>query len=378
MTGTRQPHALASESLARFIAQSLSSTASPQIETPYDAIALASHAAMSAVGFRLIGLGEDHRIEAQSDPSHPSPLPAEWNTSKPNYAFRYAHSQSSMEYLLKVNRMGNKAVIMGMGLGDDRTATFDVRVVDYISHSSLPATPVTSPEDTSEAERAIIDTFISTGRLADFGALFRLSIIQKLAPGLHKPGYEDDATPASQSTSSTTRETPARQGNTPPRDPLRDDYQPPARPYPLHDPLAHPRPFPAGEFAPPGFEDPYDMTRPPRPMGGGMPSFGNIGERDLYPQGLGPRDGLWGGVGPGLGGGMGGGGMHPTFDDPLFAGQGRGREPYDPQAPPGSRYDPVGPGGAPRGSGGRGNFPGGGAGGRPHNPFGGFGGGDFI
>lgn len=98
-----------------------------------------------------------------------------------------------------------------------------------------------------------------------------------------------------------------------------------------------------------------------------MPRYG---DRDLYPQGLGPRDPFYGGVGPGLGP-QGGGGMHPTFDDPLFAGQGQAGRGYDPQAPPGSRYDPVGPGlgGHPRGAG---------MGGRPPNPFGGFGDGDFI
>lgn len=95
--------------------------------------------------------------------------------------------------------------------------------------------------------------------------------------------------------------------------------------------------------------------------------------------------------------------MHPTFDDPLFAGRrgpgGGGEGVYDGQyvndkttlplfgcgvpanalgdrIPPGARYDPVGPGG-PRFPGpGRGGF--GGAGGAPHNPFGGFGGNDFI
>lgn len=369
-------NALAAPALANIMAASLSNSSPPQLETPYDAIALASHSAMLSVGFRLIGLGEDHRIEAQSEPAHPSPLPVEWNASKPNYAFRYAHSQSSMEYLLKINRMGNKAVVMGMGLGDDKNTSFDIRVVDYISESSLPASPISPDTSKEQTEKAIIDLFISSGRLADFGALFRLNIIQKLAPGLQKDGYQETAS----SESSTSQDNRRGQPERPQHNSLREDYVPPARPHPLHDPLAQPRrPFPAGEFAPPGFEDPYDMNRLPRPMGG-VPNLGNIGERDLYPQGLGPRDGLWGGVGPGLGGGIGGGGMHPTFDDPLFAGQGRGREPYDPQAPPGSRYDPVGPGGAPRGNGGFGQFPGGGsgAGGRPPNPFGGFGSGDFI
>jgi hypothetical protein len=84
----------------------------------------------------------------------------------------------------------------------------------------------------------------------------------------------------------------------------------------------------------------------------------------LYPPGLGPHDPIGGGLGPFPRGG--GGGMHPTFDDPLFGG-GQG-EFYDPRAPPGARYDPVGPGDGPpnlRGP----RFPGG--------PGGGFGG-DII
>lgn len=368
---------LAADPLSRSMVASLSEGAS--IKSPYDAVALAAHASMLAVGFRLIGLGEDHKIEAHADTTHPQPLPAEWNASTPNYAFRYAHSQSSMEYLLKVNRMGNKAIVMGMGLGDDKTTSFDLRVIDYVSESSLPTTPRQSTVSLDQAAREMVNMFISNGRLSDFGTLMRLNVVQKLLPGLQKEGYEESSTQSSSSSASAARGStaPGRHSDNPLRDPLREDYQPPARPYPLHDPLAQPRrPFPTGEFMPPGFEDPYDMTRPPRPLVG-HPSFGHIGERDLYPQGLGPNDPLRGGLGPGYGGGFGGGGMHPTLDDPLFRGQGRSDGGYDPQAPPGSRYDPVGPGGAPRGGGG-GGFSGGGARGRPPNPFSGFGSGDFI
>lgn len=374
---------LAADALVKIIASNLRDKSSPQIKTSYDAVAVATHAVMIAVGFRLIGLGEDDKIDVQADAAQSPSLPEEWRASSPNYAFRYAHDQSSMEYLLKINRMGNKAVVMGMGLGHDKTTSFDIVVADYISPSSLPADPVpssSSPDtpdtsSTDQTSKAILDVFISPGRLADLGALMRLNIIQKLIPGLQKEGYEDTTAESSTSSNSASRADDASS-----RQPHRDDYHTPtpARPHPLHDPLAQPRrPFPAGEFAPPGFEDPYDMTRPPRPMAG-TPNFGNIGERDLYPQGLGPRDGIWGGLGPGLGGGMGAGGMHPTFDDPLFAGGRGGNTGYDPRAPPGSRFDPVNPGGAPRGNGDQPGFPGAGAGGQPHNPFGGFGSGDFI
>jgi hypothetical protein len=375
---------------------------SEPLKSAYDAIALAAHACMLSIGARLVGLGEDHRIEVQSEEGQTPPLPTEWNAHNGSYAFRYKHGQSSMEFLLKVNRMGNKVVIMGMGMGDDKTYSFDIRTQDYISESSLPlrlsgsASNPDSSEETSSStttstnkddiEKKLLDIFISLGRLSDFGTLMRLNIFQKLLPSIQKEGYEES------SSSETRTTTNPRPDARPPRpedydpsrySPLRDDPQDPApaRPHPLHDPLAMPhrggRPLPEPI---PGFEDEFEMQRPggrgglPGPAGGG---FGRIGERDLYPQGLGPNDPIRGGIGPGFNGGPfgGGGGMHPTFDDPLFAGQqggGGGRGGYDPRAPPGSRFDPVGPGmggSHPRGAG---------MGGRPPNPFGGFGDGDFI
>ena len=362
---------LGAVSLGHIMASSLTSSTSLQIKNTFDAIALASHAGMLAVGFRLIGLGEDHKIEAQQEPTNQSPLPEQWNATKGSYAFRYAHSQSSMEYLLKVNSMGNKAVVMGLGMGDDRTCSFDVKVDEFVSAGNLPATPAGQDVDKSEAARRMGKVFISPGRLSDFGSLLRLNIIQKLMPSLQKEGYEEASDTQSSSTSrQPQRESvPNREPQRPEYDPLREDRDPPARPFPLADPLAQGprRPMPEPM---PGFEDEFETMRPPRgfyPGGMGGP---RIGDRDLYPPGLGPNDPMRGGVGPGFGGGMGGGGMHPTFDDPLFAGQGQRGGGFDPQAPPGSRFEPVGPGaGHPRGAG---------MGGRPPNPFGGFGGGDFI
>ena len=371
MASTMPPvNVLSTDSLATYILRSLPPSTSPQIKTAYDAVALAAHSSMLAIGFRLVGLGEDHRIDASSDPSAPSPLPPEWNAGNGSYGFRYKHGQSSMEYLVKISRMGNKAIVMGMGMGDDRTCSFDVTARDYISESNLPATPVDGKRSEEDGKKVVRDVFISEGRLSDFGSLMRVALIQKLAPGLQKEGYEE-----TQESSSSSSRQPQREPERPRYDPLRDGRDPqPARPHPLgplHDPLAQPRrPMPEPM---PGFEDEYETLRPPRPPGGigGMPRYG---DRDLYPQGLGPRDPMNGPLGPGygpLGGGVGGGGMHPTFDDPLFAGQGQGGQGYDPRQPPGSRYDPVGPGlgGHPRGAG---------MGGRPPNPFGGFGDGDFI
>lgn len=361
-------NALSPDSLLRYISQSLPSQSSeadgPIVKDAYSAIGLFCHSCMLAVGFKLVGLGEDHKIEAHSEPQDVTPLPAQWNASS-TYAFRYTHSQSSMEFLLKITRLGGKALVHGIGLGDDKTASFEIKAADFVSEGSIK-----EEKSSSDNTAALRNIFISNGRITDLANLVKSNIIQKLAPGIHKAGYED---------TQTTRERPSRteEPRRPEYNPLRDDQPRPARPYPFDDPLAAAprRPFPAGDFPPPGFEDEYEINRPPRGMPGGGEPFGRIGERDLYPPGLGPNDPLR--MGPG-GGHRGGGGMHPTFDDPMFGGQGGGGG-YDPRAPPGARYDPVGPGDGPPNLRGGPRFPGGGfGGGGGGNPFGGFGRGDFI
>ena len=251
-----------------------------------------------------------------------------------------------MEYLVKVSRLGSKAVINGLAIGDEKVYTLDLPLRDFISESSLPAT-IPPSAGTNEIGLALRKIFISAGRLTDAGSFFKLQIMQKLAPGLRKEGYEDSAHAASHSRSPSgqqqqqqERGDPARQPEAPPtHDPFRDDRLPqPARPHPFNDPLAAEpprRPYPAGDFPPPGFEDEYEINRPPRGgIGGGAERRPlNIGERDLYPQGLGPNDPLRGGIGSGLGG-IGGGGMHPTFDDPMFGGRGGGGGGYDPRCVP--------------------------------------------
>lgn len=365
--------ALSSESIVSYISQSISSEQSdkPAVKDAYAAIAVFCHACMLAVGFRLVGLGEDDRIEAHSESTDTQPLPAEWDKHS-SYAFRYKHQQSSMEFLLKVTRLGGKAIILGVGLGDDKTAQLEIKAQDYISENSIKHAK-------SDDKDSLKNAYISAGRMEDLAGLVKSNIIQKLIPGLRKEGYEDAAQTSEQQRAPAAAREPQRgdPGRPPELDPLRDDQPRPARPHPFDDPLALPprRPGPVPDFAPPGFEDEYELQRPGgRFPGGPQQPFGNIGERDLYPPGLGPHDPLR--MGPGGGGFRGGGGMHPTFDDPLFQGQGGGGG-YDPRAPPGARYDPVGPGDGPPNLRQGGRFPGG-FGGRPPNPFGGFGGNDFI
>lgn len=252
---------------------------------------------------------------------------------------------------MKVTRLGSKAVVFGMGVGDDKTNSFDVAVKDYISESSLPFAARRPSDDeagASEEQRRknrLQDVFISPGRLADLAALFKLKVIQRVIPGLQKEGYDETAPSGADAASASETQRPSRTGrldqSDPYTDPLRigpDRYPPPARPFPFNDPLADPprRPHPVGDFPPPGFEDEYEMNRPPRavPLPGrdGRNPL-DIGHDDLYPPGLGPHDPLRGTFIPG--GGLprpgGGGGMHPTFDDPLFGGRRGGEGGYDPR-----------------------------------------------
>lgn len=53
---------LSAPSLSTFMASSLPKAADSKLNNAYEAVALAAHAGMIAVGFRLIGLGEDDKI----------------------------------------------------------------------------------------------------------------------------------------------------------------------------------------------------------------------------------------------------------------------------------------------------------------------------
>ena len=58
---------LSPSSLASVMASSLPTDATASIKNEYEATALFSHACMVAVGFRLVGLGEDDRIGLRND-----------------------------------------------------------------------------------------------------------------------------------------------------------------------------------------------------------------------------------------------------------------------------------------------------------------------
>ncbi|KAK0537875.1 hypothetical protein OC842_001475 [Tilletia horrida] len=339
------------------------------LANPHDALAALAHTIMTAVGFRLIGLGEDHRLPlpaASSSSADSAPteqpdsnrLPPEWNARGPeSYAFRYRHNQSAMEFVLKVVRMGGRALIHALAIEDNKTATLDVQVDDYTSASFFPyprssSSSSTSAGSGSASSEPLIHGFIGSARVQDLTSLFKINIIQKLVPGLQKEGYYEESTSTSAG---------AGGGDAGPSGSGNRNRPPPPR-APEYDPLMDPRfiPPPARPYRP-GRGDEDDDDNFPRfdPFGSGIGAGpgrnpATIGDRDLDPLGIPP--GRFGGGPPPLFGGGGrdqGGGMivgpdHPLFRDRFGPGDGRGGNggtgglPAG-AVPPGARFDPIGP-----------------------------------
>ncbi|KAJ6786428.1 hypothetical protein PWT90_04050 [Aphanocladium album] len=361
---------------------------SSDLASSYEAIGLLVHSYLTSQGFKLIGFHEDRPLaECQSLAPR---LPASWNAGFGSLGFVYTHEKQESEkttYIFRIDKMGAKVEIRGTSSSDSNNTIhrFDVAVRDVVQASKLPVRITLDADGKDTGDRQDLadklhGVFVSSAAIADLLQDVRVKIVQNLLGAGAAAAQVEEARADEAAEERRLREERFQQERQDPNHPFAGRSQPSSSsdvPIPRPGELpesARPRPgAPSGEFMPPGFEDEYDINRPPAGMGGGlvMPGSGrspfNIGHDDLHPPGLGPNDPF---RGSGLPGGFGGGGMHPTFDDPLFAGQGGRTGPgrgsggeFDPQVPPGARYDPLGPGGGPR-------FPGPGSGQGGH-PFGG-------
>lgn len=288
------------------------------LKNAYDGVAVLVHACMLSTGFKFIGLGEDQKVDKPFTSEDASSLPPVWNESSASmYAFRYTHSQSSMEFIVRISRLGRKTMVFGIALGDDKTCSFDVLTQDFTSENFYPW----KPEENAEA---LANGFISMSRIKDFSALFKINILQKLIPGLNKEGYTEEQTNAT-SSAQTVQSGMPRDGV--PRGPV--DFRPPIN----YDPLMEPRRrLQRPEDWPPEGDDEYEMLGS---MSG--PRFpGNIGADDLRPPGIDVMDPFQRRQG-------GHRGMHPTGED-LMRPYGTPTFPSPGMPPAGARYDPVFPG----------------------------------
>ncbi|KAF8165204.1 PI31 proteasome regulator N-terminal-domain-containing protein [Crassisporium funariophilum] len=279
---------------------------SKSLASPQDAIAALLHAAFTALAFRLISVDED----SSSLSSSGNVLPVGWNKDGPgHYTFKYKHDQSSLVFLVRLSKLGTRTLVNAIALESDKVATLDVSTNDFTSPSFYP--------HDLEASNAspLVHGFISSNRVSDLMSQFKLKIIQNLLPGLQKEGYTEVADATSTGTSSNAallsqdQRSPRPRPVTPPDAPDRYAHYPPsAMP---RNPLEIGRrdldPFPTNPFAPPS----------------------------LFPHGSG--DGMY--VGP----------DHPIFGfgrtDPSAERRPWGGDGFLPPmgAPPGARFDPVGP-----------------------------------
>ena len=78
-----------------------------KLGSQYDAIAVLLHTAMIALGFRLIGVDDSSFATSYDN----NVLPSQWNTHTPNFTFRYRHDQSSLEFVLKLAKLGKRTLI---------------------------------------------------------------------------------------------------------------------------------------------------------------------------------------------------------------------------------------------------------------------------
>ncbi|KAJ1309054.1 hypothetical protein OPQ81_004733 [Rhizoctonia solani] len=287
---------------------------SKTLSSPQDALAVLLHSAMTALGFRLVAIDEDAPASEPEAGATPGLLPEGWNRKGPDvYTFKYKHEQSSFTFLLKLVRMSGKMIVHGIAVEDDKTKTFEITTQDFTSASYFP-------HDAQSTDRPLVHGYISSSRVTDLISLFKVTIIQPLLPGLRKEGYQESES----ATASASSSQPAR---APPRNP--------SPPPPLDRPFAHP-------YADPSRRNPLEIGR------SDLDPFGGLHNPFAPPPLFSP---------PGTGGdGMFVGPNHPMFRDPLGQGMGvggRGRGGVGPWggdgylppmgAPPGARFDPIGP-----------------------------------
>ncbi|BGP27740.1 proteasome Inhibitor PI31 [Rhodotorula toruloides] len=342
-----------------------------RLSTAAQSLSLVIHAIHSSLSFRLVhpepeagtgpGTREGYQQGEQGQQAAEgvrNRLPRDWppEEGKGELKLKYRHDQSSLEFVVSVVDLGGRLLVAGAAVDNPaHSSTFDVVTTDYFSPTALSSS---SPLPLSSLSPSL--PFSAPNRLADLILLYRLNILQKLVPGLRKEGYtevsERDAprTGGGGASTSSGGGGGSRGGYLPDRGGPMGMF-PPSNPSPS-------RPTPSQPDS--GTNDPLRIPFRSPPF---HAPLADVGRRDLEPlgglPGTFPRlPGLPGA--PSLGdpeaGGMLVGPNHPLFRD-RFAppgggegeGEGEGRrwggDGYLPPigAPPGARFDPVGPGNGP-------------------------------
>ncbi|GAA5967521.1 hypothetical protein JCM3765_004694 [Sporobolomyces pararoseus] len=292
-------------------------------------VLLLLHSIHSSLSFRLI----DPPPPTETDKNE---LPVNWQQNSSSRGFKYKHDQSSLEFIISVIDLGDKLLIVGNAVNNARSSSFEILKTDYFSQTSLPS----PSKPFSLNELSATNPFSTEKRLEDFISMYRLKVLQNLIPGLSKSGYSELLPSGS---SSSTSNNSGRLAGT--RDYL-PDRGGPLGVYPERQPQ------PRGDD-----DDPLRIPGSGGRGGRGRAPIGEIGRNDLEP--LGGLTGTFGGGAGGIASLPGSEGMFMGPDHPLFRerfgdgnnnnvqNEGRrwGGDGFLPPigAPPGARFDPIGP-----------------------------------
>lgn len=92
------------------------------LQTQQDALVALVHSAMTALGFRLIGIDDSPSLGSFEN----NVLPDGWNAHGPgSYTHRYKHEQSSLEFVLKLGKLGSRFTINAIAL--------EVRMLNHLA-----------------------------------------------------------------------------------------------------------------------------------------------------------------------------------------------------------------------------------------------------
>ncbi|KAF9055078.1 hypothetical protein BDZ89DRAFT_1097827 [Hymenopellis radicata] len=154
------------------------------------ALAALLHTVLSAVAFRLVGVDDTKTTDSYPN----NVLPENWNQYGPgNFTFRYKHDQSSLEFIVKVSKLGDRTVFNAIAVENNKAVSLDVTTNDFVSPSFFP-------HDLGAADaQPLVHGYISSTRITDLVSLFKLKIVQPLIPGLRKEGYTETSIPVTSS-----------------------------------------------------------------------------------------------------------------------------------------------------------------------------------
>ena len=92
---------------------SLLPEAAKKLDSSQDGLVALLHTAMVELGFRLIAVDEHSPPKTDLN----NILPEDWVKHGPgSYTLRYKHDQSSLEFLLKVSKLGNRTLFNAIAL----------------------------------------------------------------------------------------------------------------------------------------------------------------------------------------------------------------------------------------------------------------------